>query len=289
MLAARLGSLELRRARDADRGAKRRAVTSAADALALLRQLRVDPSLARRLIHTAGVSARSAEDALRALALLLWRGTYVLLELGPSFRVPLHELPSDEPQDDVPPPEVAEAEDDGHPPAIVPPEYPRVAAYITNGLYAAVKEAERELEEQLFRGHAPVPADRVPLAYRETGHDGHVEITAATHHAVLALDRMLHQPDELGSPTDAVPNAYRDIADTKRAQVQQSIFTIADSLERLFYAGDDELSMAEGTLHSNALPPVLRESTDVKVRAVRDSTEGAASRLNALLYVGFDE
>lgn len=288
----RLGRLELRRALDADRAAERRAFGSAADALALLRQLRVDPSLARRLVHATGArvpASRSSDDALRALARLLWRGTYVLCELGPGFRVPPREMPSDAPAIDEPPPEVAEAEGDGHPPAIVPPEYPRVAAYITDGLYAALKEAERELEEQLFRGLPPMPVDEVPHAFRDIGKDKRLEIAAATHHATLALDRMVHQEGELGSPAGILPEVYRDLAGTKRSQVQGSILAIAGTLERLFYAGDTDLATAEGALHSNALPPVLRETTGVKVRGVRDSTEGAASRLDALLYAGFDD
>lgn len=288
-LSARLGSLELRRAGDAERGAPRRAIASAADALAILRQHRVAPALAARLVHAAGgrVSG-SAGEALRALATLVWRGTYVLLDRGPGFRVPLLEMPSGEPQLTEPPPEVEEEEGDGHPPAIVPDEYPRVASYMVSGLYTALKEAERELEEQLFRGLAPAPEDQVPLAYREIGKKKQLEIGAAVHHATLALDRMMHQEGELPSPADTLPGVYRDLADTKRSQVQQSILTIADSLARLVYAGDTDIAMAEGTLHSNALPPVLRETTDVKVRGVRDSTEGAAGRLNALLYTGFE-
>lgn len=288
---ARLGRLELRRAADADRGAERRAIASAADALAMLRQLRLDPSLARRLVHVVspGLALRTEGDALRALARLVWRGTYVLLDHGRQFRIPLHEQPSTPLEEEVPPPEVEEVEDDGHPPAIVPPEYPRVASYMTSGLYAALKEAERELEEQLYRGLAPMPVDEVPHAYRDIGKDHQLEIGAAAHHALQALERMMHQEGELPTPADSLPDVYRDLADTKRTQVQQSIFTIAESLASLCYAGDTDLAMAEGTLHSNALPPVLRETTQGKVRGVRDSTEGAASRLDALLYVGFDD
>jgi len=288
-LSARLGTLELRRATDAADGAKRRVVASAADALALLRQHRMAPALAARLVHAIGArTPASRADALHALATLLWRGTYVLLDHGPGFRVPLLEMPSGEPQLTEPPPEVEEEEGDGHPPAIVPDEYPRVASYMVSGLYTALKKAERELEEQLFRGLAPEPVDQVPLAYQEIGKKKQLEIGAAVHHATLALERITHQEGELPSPADTLPEVYRDLADTKRSQVQQSILTIADSLARLVYAGDKDLAMAEGALHSNALPPVLRETTDVKVRGVRDSTEGAAGRLNALLYIGFE-
>ncbi len=290
-LSARLGRFELCRAIDADRTAARRTIASAGDALGLLRLLRCDASLARALVHAVGARAplsRSSDDALRALSVLLWRGTYVLIDLGPGFRVPPLEAPPHEEQIEEPEPPPPEEPDDGHPPAIVPPEYPRVAGFIMSGLFAATDQARRTLDEQLYRGLAPIPVAEVPDAYRDIGKDKQLELKAAAHHATQKLERMLHAEGELGNPTDTVPGVYRDLADVKRTQVQQSIVHIASSLDRLLYAGDTDLAMAEGTLHSNALPPVLRENTDVKVRAVVDSTTSAASRLDVLLYDGFE-
>lgn len=289
-LSARLGRYELCRAMDAD-GAARRPIASAGDALALLRQLRCDASIARALVHAAGARvplSRASDDALRALAVLLWRGTYVLLELGPGFRVPPLESPPRQQDEHEPEREAEEDAEDGHPPAIVPPEYPRVAAYIAGGLDASVAEAHRRLEEQRYRMLPPMPLAQVPDAYRDIGADKQREIKAAAHYASLKLERMMHFGHEIADPTQLVPDTYRELAESKRSHVAQSAGRIADTLDRFLYAGDPELDAAEGSLHSNALPPVLRNNTDVKVRAVRDSTSVAATRLDSLLYRGFE-
>jgi hypothetical protein len=283
---ARLGRFELRRAHAGGRAA--RSFTSAADALTFLRQQGMPRASARRLVHAAGASSRADGDSLRELALLLWRGTYVLAAPQPFFRVPPVEESEAEPEAVELEPTPPEEPDDGHPPAIVPPEYPRVASYIAQGLWTAVKEAERELDEQLHRGLPPMPLDQLPAVFRDLAREKRLSMEAAVHHATLIVDRLIHRggvPD----PKDFVAPVYREIAVNEGVQVQHTVERVAGKLDALLYRGDTDLGMLEGTLHSQSLPRALRETTDRKVGVVRDATNAAASSLDRLLHRGFDE
>src|SRR5690606_18476408 len=109
---------------------------SAAEALLLLRRLRLSPSVVRRLVGGSGRRGRDA-DALRTLAGLVARGRYLLLEHPPPERVVMVQDEAIETEAEVLEPTVAEPERDSRPPAIVPDEYPRCAARIEAGLWAA--------------------------------------------------------------------------------------------------------------------------------------------------------
>ncbi len=241
----------LRRARDLRAGDTPRRIASMAEGLAILRQLRIERGRARQLVHAAGTRVHAQDDVLRALATLLWRGAYVVCEEQRAYSVPPTESSAvEETENEVEAPTPGPTEE-GHPPAIVPYAYPQVATYITSGVWAAEREAESELEAQLYTGLAPLPDDVVPTAYRDMASTKEQEIVAATHHASTAIERLLHNNNGLTEPIDRVPDTYREIADGKRAQVTTVVGSIADRLGSLFYQGDTDLALAEGDLFND--------------------------------------
>ena len=137
-------------------------------------------------------------------------------------------------------PTVAEAERDSRPPAIVPDEYPRCAARIEGGLWSAEKEAERRIEQELYRGIAPEPDQAVAQVYREVAERGGLAVTTVVNQAVQVIERQLHTG---GIPvlSQSVPQVFVDIAASKGAQIVAQVGRVADRLDQLLFR-DAELS-----------------------------------------------
>lgn len=238
-VSARTGRYELCAGRSAPAEAKRLRPASAGEALLLLRRLRLSSSVVRRLVGGSGRRGRDA-DGLRVLAGLVARGRYVLLEHPPPARIVMVRDEPVEAEAEVFEPAVAEAERDSRPPAIVPDEYPRCAARIEGGLWAAEGEAERRIERELFRGLAPEPDQVVAQVYREVAERGGLAVTTVVNQAVQVIERQLHSG---GIPVLAqmVPQVFVDIAASKGSQIVAQVGSIADRLDQLLFR-DVELS-----------------------------------------------
>lgn len=248
---ARFGRYELCAAPAVPEGAVRHRVRSATDALSMLRRLRPSPGVVRRLVgRSATARPGRDEDALRTLAGLLARGSYVLCEHPAPARVVMVLDAPVETEAETLEPVVAESTRDEKPPAIVPYEYPRCASRIEGGLWAAERAAERELERQLYSGLGPEPAGSIPQTYREVAERSGGTVTGIVDRAVQLIERQLYTSGSLPRLNDTVPQIYTELAASKGERIKGQVDQIADRLDRLLFHGR-ELSRA-----IPPLPPV---------------------------------
>jgi hypothetical protein len=241
---ARLGRYELATPTHAPPDARVHRVRSANDALSWLRRLRLSPAQVRRLVgRSAGARSGRDEDALRALAGLLARGTYVLFEHAPPERIVMVLDAPVETEAEVLEPIANESERDEKPPAIVPYEYPRCASRIESGLWAAEKAAERELERQLYNGLGPEPAGRIQDVYREVAERAGSTVSGIVGQVVTLIERQLFTNGSIPRLADTVPQTYVQIAAQKGERITAQVNGIADRLDRLLFSSA-ELSRA---------------------------------------------
>lgn len=280
---ARRGRLELRRAAGAPARAER--VRSVDEARALLRNLRIDRATARRLVGALGYAPVRDDELEHRLAVLLWRGTYVLVRHAPAVGIPAVEEPAepDATEGEEKEPPVGESED-SLPTAIVPREYPRLAGVITQGTWDAVGKANQDLEALLHAAPVALAVDELPPVYREVAETTLSGVKQATNDAIDALEALRHVTDPT-EPQDQVPDAYRHIAEAKKGLIKDVAQAAADALDRLTFV-ETELATLDGGIHTDELPKAYRTIADAKVEGIRTSAAGMAERLNALLYRG---
>lgn len=286
MTTLRFGSYELTSARRSN-GARRRRFSGVNDCLSLLSRSRIDRGAVRMIVRRAGVSARTDDEALRALAALVFRGAYLVLE-RPPVKVPRLELPAEEPEIEVYEREFAEDKDDGLPTAIVPREYPLLASREKQAVDTAVALANAELDKQIHRSMPREPEDKVPEIYRTDSRTTGKEIQAITNTMSDNLQR-LEYTFPADEPSDQLPALYRSGAEETKGGVVGVITTHVDSLSRLEYEGLDKLESAATVMHSQATPREYQGISREKRQGVKDATNVAANALDALLYQGMPE
>jgi hypothetical protein len=286
MTTLRFGSYELTSARDAN-GAARRRFAGWSDCLSLLSRYRLDRAAVRAIVRRSGANVRSDQDALRELARLVFRGAYVVLE-RPPVRVPLMEMPAEPAPFEEYERETKEDEGDGHPTAIVPREYPLLAAREKQAVETAVALANAELDKQIHRNMPVEPEDKVPEIYRGDAHVTALEIQTLVNTTADALKEHEYTfgADE---PSDSLPALYRSGAQETMGAITGIIDTHAVSIGSLTYAGLDHVLAAEKTLNSDATPTAYRGITSEKTQGVKDATNVSANALDALLYQGMPE
>jgi hypothetical protein len=287
MKAAQLGTYEIVTPREAAQGRRRR-FASPADCLVLLRRL--DRRVVRTLVLRAGGTLRTSshDEALRALASLLYRGAYVLRERDP-VRVAMLEVPAEPDDFEEERPEAEESDDEGLPTAIVPREYPLLASRLMNATWVAEKAAEAELAKQLWTGMGDPEPDRVPEEYRKMAELKGSEIAATAATAAAQIESLEYIGFTEGGG-EAVPAEYRGVAETSSVVVQDVVGTVRESLSKLVYPGTlEELITAEQRLHGDTVTKELRTISETKGLGVKEATSNAAHSLEQLLYEGFDD
>jgi hypothetical protein len=241
---ARFGRFELCTPHFVPPDTKRHRVRTAGDALSWLRRLRPSAAAVRRLVgRTAGGRSGRDDDALRTLAGLLARGTYLLVEYPLPTRIVMVLDAPVETEAEVLEPIANESTRDEKPPAIIPYEYPRCASRIESGLWAAEKAAERELERQIYNGLPPEPASQIQEVYREVAERSSSAIEGVINQTVSLIERQLFTSGSLPNPANTVPQIYTELAAQKGERIAAQVGGIADQLERLLFSSS-ELSMA---------------------------------------------